>query len=188
MRDPNDDPLPDNETSSLYQTNNLIGNPPGKKRPGALSAASSIPVTESGNRNFTFGLPVVSLPGRGIDASLALTYNSLVWNKSTNPSDNSTWMTYDVDSGYPAQGFRLGYGQIEDQGTAGFTLTDSNGTRHALVYASAYNYDTTERHVHSLHGWQWLGHALLSGWHTSRLWRGRQWLSQLSHQHHGSQR
>jgi hypothetical protein len=33
MRDPNDDPLPDNETSSLYQPNNLIGTPPGKKRP-----------------------------------------------------------------------------------------------------------------------------------------------------------
>jgi RHS repeat-associated protein len=144
MRDPNDDPLPDNETSSLYQPNNLIGTPPGKKKPGALSAASTIAITESGNRNFTFGLPVVALPGRGIDASLALIYNSLVWNKSTNPSDSSTWMTYDVDSGYPAQGFRLGYGQIEDQGTAGFTLTDSNGTRHALVYSSAYNYDTTD--------------------------------------------
>ena len=144
IRDPNDDPLPDNETSSLYQPNNLIGTPPGKKKPGALSAASSVPVTESGNRNFAFGLPVVSLPGRGIDVSLALVYNSLVWNKSTNPSDSSTWVTYDVDSGYPAQGFRLGYGQIEDQGSAGFTLTDSNGTRHALVYSSQYNYDTND--------------------------------------------
>ena len=156
MRDPNDDPLPDNETSSLYQPNNLIGTPRGKKKPGALSAASSIAVTESGNRNFTFGLPVVALPGRGIDVSLALIYNSLVWNKSTNPSDSSTWMTYDVDSGYPAQGFRLGYGQIEDQGTAGFTLTDSNGTRHALAYSSAYNYDTTDGtfiHFNGGSGW-----------------------------------
>lgn len=156
MRDPNDDPLPDNETTSLYQPNNLIGTPPGKKKPGAMSAASSIPVTESGNRNFTFGLPVAGLPGRGIDVSLALIYNSLVWNKSTNPSDSSTWMTYDVDSGYPAQGFRLGYGQIEDQGTAGFTLTDSNGTRHALAYSSAYNYDTTDGtfiHFNGGSGW-----------------------------------
>ncbi len=144
IRNPSEDPLPDNETSSLYQPNNLIGNPPGKKKPGALSAASSVPVTESGNRNFSFGLPIVSLPGRGIDVSLALVYNSLVWNKSTNPSDSSTWMTYDVDSGYPAQGFRLGYGQIEDQGSAGFTLTDGNGTRHALVYSSQFNYDTTD--------------------------------------------
>ncbi|HET6979733.1 MAG TPA: hypothetical protein VFI24_25600, partial [Pyrinomonadaceae bacterium] len=135
MRDPNDDPLPDNETSSLYQPNNLIGIPLNKKKPGALSAASSIALTENGNKNFNFGLPIVALPGRGLDVSLGLIYNSLVWNKSTNPSDSSTWMTYDVDSGYPAQGFRLGYGQIEDQGSAGFTLTDSNGTRHALSYS-----------------------------------------------------
>jgi YD repeat-containing protein len=156
MRDPSVDPLPDNETNSLYQPNNLIGTPPGKKRPGAMSAASALAITESGNRNFTFGLPVVALPGRSIDVSLALIYNSLVWNKSTNPSDSSTWMTYDVDSGYPAQGFRLGYGQIEDQGTAGFTLTDSNGTRHALVYSSLYNYDTTDGtfiHFNGGSGW-----------------------------------
>ena len=156
MRDPNDDPLPDNETSSLYQPNNLIGIPPNKKKPGALSAASSIAVTENGNKNFNFGLPIVALPGRGLDVSLALIYNSLVWNKSVNPSDSSTWMTYDVDSGYPAQGFRLGYGQIEDQGGAGFTLTDSNGTRHALVYSSAYNYDTTDGtfiHFNGGSGW-----------------------------------
>lgn len=144
IRDPNDDPLPDNETSSLYQPNNLIGLPPGKTKPGAPIVAPTVPVTESGNRNFNFSLPVVSLPGRILDVSLALTYNSLVWNKSTNPSDSSTWMTYDVDSGYPAQGFRLGYGQIEDQGSAGFTLTSTNGTRHALVYSSQYNYDTND--------------------------------------------
>ncbi len=144
IRDPNDDPLPDTETSSLYQPNNLIGTPPGKKKPGAMTAASAVPVFESGVKNFNFGLPIVSLPGRGIDASLSLVYNSLLWNKSINPFDSSTWMTYDVDSGYPAQGFRLGYGQIEDQGSAGFTLTDSNGTRHALIFSSTNNYDTND--------------------------------------------
>lgn len=156
IRDPNDDPLPDNETSSLYQTNNLIGTPPGKKKPGALTAASSVEVTESGNKNFSFGLPVVALDGRRMNVSLGLKYNSLVWNKSTNPSDGSTWMTYDVDSGYPAQGFRLGYGQIEDQGSAGFTLTDADGTRHALAYSSTYNYDTTDgTFIHFTGGTGW---------------------------------
>lgn len=144
IRDPNDDPLPDNETSSLYQPNNLVGTPQGKKKPGALTAASAVPVSESGIKNFNFGLPVVSVPGRGIDVSLPLVYNSLLWNKSIDPSDSSTWMTYDVDSGYPAPGFRLGYGQIEDQGSAGFTLTEANGTRHALVFSSTNNYDTND--------------------------------------------
>ncbi|HSE32949.1 MAG TPA: hypothetical protein VLA93_15360, partial [Pyrinomonadaceae bacterium] len=144
MRDPTDDPLPDNETSSLYQPANLIGTPPGKKKPGALTAGSAIGTSESGNKNFLFGLPVVGLNGRGIDVALALIYNSLVYNKSTNPSDQSTWLTYDVDSGYPAQGFRLGYGQIEDQGSAGFTLTEANGTRRALAYTTTNTYDTND--------------------------------------------
>lgn len=144
VRDPNDDPLPDNETSSLYEPNNQVGTPLGKKRAGAMTMASSLPTTENGNKNFGFALPVVNLPGRGLDASVSLFYNSLVWHKSTNPSNGSTWMTYDVDSGYPAQGFRLGYGQIEDQGSAGFTLTDSDGTRHALVFSSTNTYETTD--------------------------------------------
>ena len=144
IRPPNEDPLPDNETSSLYQTDNLIGTPPGKKKPGAMKAASAVAATENGNKNFTFGLPVVGIPGRGLDMSLSLIYNSLLWNKSTNPSTGATWMTYDVDSGYPAQGFRLGYGQIEDQGSNGFTLTDANGTRHALVSSGGGNYDSTD--------------------------------------------
>ena len=144
IRDPNEDPLPDNETSSLYQTNNLIGTPPGKKKPGTMRAASAVRVTENGIRNFNFALPVAALPGRGTHVSLSLIYNSLVWHKSTNPSTGSTWMTYDVDSGYPAQGFRLGYGQIEDQGSSGYTLTESDGTRRALTLTSGSTYDTAD--------------------------------------------
>src|SRR5206468_2956933 len=45
---------------------------------------------------------------------------------------------------WPAQGFRLSFGQIEDQGSYGFTLTDPDGTRHALVHGTGYNYDTTD--------------------------------------------
>jgi RHS repeat-associated protein len=144
MRDPNDDPLPDTETSSLYQPGNLIGNPKGKKKPGAVTIASAVMTSENGNKNFSFGLPVMSLPGRGLDVALGLVYNSLLYNKSTDPSDSSTWLTYDVDSGYPAQGFRLGYGQIEDQGSAGFTLGDADGTRHALVHGTGYEYHSTD--------------------------------------------
>jgi RHS repeat-associated protein len=144
LRDPNEDPLPDDETGSLYQPANSVGAPPGKTRPGGFTPSVAAEGTETGNKNFTFGLPVVNLPGRGIDISLDLTYNSLLYNKSTDPFDSSTWLTYDVDSGYPAPGFRLGYGQIEDQGGFGFTLTDADGTRHALTYTSAYNYDSND--------------------------------------------
>lgn len=145
LRGPNEDPLPDDETPSLYTAANSVGSPPGKKTPGALTSGAATECTESpGSENFSMDLPVTSLPGRGIDVSLNLVYNSRTFNKSVDPFDGSTWMTYDVDSGWPAAGFRLGYGQIEDQGGFGFTLTDGDGTRHALTYTSAYNYDTTD--------------------------------------------
>lgn len=151
LQDPNADPLPDNETFSLYQIANVVGSPPGRSRPGAGTPAAAAGGTETnGNKNFTFALPVAGLPGRGLDVSLSLVYNSQVWNKSTISS--STYMTYDVDSGWPATGWRLSLGQIEDQGSYGFTLIDADGTRHALVYTSSNNYDTTDGTFIHYHG------------------------------------
>jgi hypothetical protein len=148
--------MPDSETNSLYQAGNAVGSPPGKKKGGALTPAVATMGTENGNQNFGFALPIANLPGRGLDASLALAFNSQVWNKSTDPNDNSTWMSYDVDSGWPAQGFRIGFGQLDNQGSYGFTLTDSDGTRHALVYSSANNYDTTDgTFIHYYGGSTW---------------------------------
>jgi hypothetical protein len=145
LHEPTVDPLPDNETNSLYQASNIVGSPPGKRKPGAITPAAATNGTETnGSQNFTFGLAIVGLAGRGLDVALALVYNSLVWNKSTDPSDGSTWMTYDADSGWPEAGWRLSLGQIEDQGSYGFTLTDPDGTRHALAYTSVSNYDTTD--------------------------------------------
>jgi RHS repeat-associated protein len=153
MRDPSDDPLPDNETNSLYQAANAVGTPPGRKRAGAVTP-SVIASTENGNKNFSFALPIVNLPGRGLDVSLSLVHNSQTWNKSA--SGGSTYMSYDVDSSWPAAGWRLSLGQIEDQGSYGFTLTDADGTRHALVHGSGYNYDTTDGtfiHYYGGSGW-----------------------------------
>ncbi len=145
LRDPMEDPLPDDETGSLFSPANGVGSPPGKKTPGALTTAAATDGTEApSSENFTFAVPVVNLPGRGMDVALNLSYNSRAYNKSVDPFDGSTWMSYDVDSGWPAAGFRLGYGQIEDQGSFGFTLTDADGTRHALKFTSANNYDTDD--------------------------------------------
>jgi len=143
LRDPNDDPLPDNETTWLYKPINTVGSPPGRTRGGATVPAPAIGATETnGNKNFTFSLPVAGLPGRGISAGLSLVYNSAVWNKSTALS--STWMTYDVDSSWPATGWRMTLGQIENQGSAGYTLVDADGTRHALSLTSTSHYETTD--------------------------------------------
>ena len=143
LREPNENPLPDDETNSLYLPANAVGSPSGKTKPGANVAAVATVGTENGDQNYSFALPIVGTSGRGLGVSLSLVYNSQLWNKST-AFNNSTRMTYDVDSGWPAPGFRIGFGQIENQGSYGLTLTDRDGTRHALTYTSAFNYDTKD--------------------------------------------
>lgn len=60
------------------------------------------------SRNFSFSVPIVSLPGRaGLDLGLSLSYNSLVWTK------DSTGVTFDADEGFPGPGFRLGFPTIQ---------------------------------------------------------------------------
>jgi RHS repeat-associated protein len=142
LRPVDEDPLPDDETVSLYNLHNVVGSPPGQTIPGGLTPSVAASGTEHGNQNFTFALPVVGMSGRGLGVSLGLVYNSQVWNKSED-GGSGTWMTYDVDSGWPSPGFRLGFGQIENQSDS-FTLTDPDGTRHALVISSTDNYDTTD--------------------------------------------
>ena len=145
LRNPNDDPLPDNETTSLYKPVNTVGSPPGRTRAGSTTTAPATSGTETNsNKNFTFALPVAGLPGRVLSAFVSLVYNSSVWNKSTAPATGSTWMTYDVDASWPATGWRMTLGQIENQGSAGFTLIDADGTRHALSLTSTSHYDTTD--------------------------------------------
>ena len=51
----------------------------------------------------------MSLPGRGLDLNLVLTYNSLVWTKS---SDEGAVM-FDADHGFPSPGFRLRFPIIQ---------------------------------------------------------------------------
>ncbi len=63
--------------------------------------------------NYQWGTSLVNLPGRaGLDLNLSLSYNSLVWTKS------STHIGFDKDNGFPSPGFRLGLPVV--QGVAGF--------------------------------------------------------------------
>ena len=87
---------------------------------------------------------------------LALTYNSRVWHKVTG---TPTKVYFDVDAGWPAPGFRLGYGQIESQGTAGFTLTEPDGTRREMLSIGASKYRTTDGSIITYEGSQYGGLA-----------------------------
>ncbi len=60
------------------------------------------PGVDLGSQNFNWSLPILSLPGRGLDLDLTLNYNSLVWTK------DGAFMKFNADLGTPAVGFRLG--------------------------------------------------------------------------------
>ncbi|MEK6301805.1 MAG: hypothetical protein AABO41_13930 [Acidobacteriota bacterium] len=105
------------------------------------AAAESMPlgsVLPEGS-NFTWGVPIVGLGGRGIGTNLALYYNSRVWSRRNNA------MAFDAITGWPAPGFSLGFGRMVayevgsgSNPTCKFMLVDPNGTRHYLGVGS-YN-------------------------------------------------
>lgn len=127
-RDPKDDQT---QTSSLMDDNgwnpgnygdsdspgNQIGNPPGS--PGDEGA---------GNGNFHLGSQILGLQSRGTDISLGLYYNSRLWAKS------GSNITYDIDKGFPAPGWNLGFGKmILPGGNAGAMIVEPDGTRHSYT-------------------------------------------------------
>lgn len=81
----------------------------------------------AGNGNFQFAAPVISIPGRGIDLSLALVYNSRVWTKTDNQ------IIFDADRDWPAPGWSLGFGKIVGMGAGGSLIIDPDGTRHGFT-------------------------------------------------------
>ena len=59
------------------------------------------------SQNYNFTAPVLTLPGRaGMNLSLALSHNSRVWTKSGGT------MVFNADRGFPAPGWRFGFGEI----------------------------------------------------------------------------
>ena len=88
------------------------------------SPSGTAPDAGAGTGNFQLGAPVLSLPGRGIDVSLALIYNSRLWSKA------GSVMSYDSDKGFPAPGWSIGFGKmIYTGGNGGCMIVTSDGTR-----------------------------------------------------------
>jgi RHS repeat-associated protein len=80
-----------------------------------------------GSRNFNWSAPLINLPGRaGLDVSISLFYNSLVWTKQGNAIE------YNADHGTPAPGFQLGLPRLQAQ----FFDTDENANAYLLVTPS----------------------------------------------------
>jgi RHS repeat-associated protein len=106
---------------------NRVGDPTGASTDGG-----------AGSGNFQFAAPIYSAPGRGINISLGLAYNSRVWSKA------NTQMSYDNDRGWPAPGFNLGFGKLLGIGVyVGCMIIDADGTRHSYTgNITIYNWGT----------------------------------------------
>jgi RHS repeat-associated protein len=103
---------------------NAIGNP--RFAPQELPMGDATKKKHNlGSYSYSFGAPIISLPGRGIDLNLAMVYNSQLWSK-----DNST-ITFNYNKGWPAAGWTLGYGRLlENYDNAGnWLLLGPDGTR-----------------------------------------------------------
>jgi RHS repeat-associated protein len=112
----------DQNLGSADDPGNRIGNIPSGPDDGGSSSG-----------NFQISAPVISLAGRSMDLNLSLIYNSRVWNKA------GSNLNFDIDKGWPAAGWSLGFGKIVFAGSQGDMIVDSDGTRHPFA-GTAYNY------------------------------------------------
>lgn len=104
----------DNNYWAADDPGNTRGDPPGGPADGG-----------AGSGNFQLLSPVLGLPGRGLNLSLSLVYNSRVWNKA------NSQLSFDIDRDWPAPGWTLGFGKMMRLGDQGSLLVDADGTRHA---------------------------------------------------------
>jgi len=101
----------------------------------------------AGSSNFQITVPVVNLPGRGIDLALALTYNSRVW---TIAGSLGRFTLFDIDADWPAPGWSLGFGKLVVLDDGSHMLIDADGTRHP--YVETYDSATQTSTAHTTDG------------------------------------
>ncbi len=140
-----DIPLPVGEHDSLYSYSNNLGSPRGQVEADSSNRAAATSIRHrAGIADFSFDVPFASLSGRGLDASVGMTYNSRTWNKSCAAYSGGTCsdnhFTYDVEQSWIAPGFTSGFGYLEVSVNSGYPavpvgITDSDGTRHAVSCA-----------------------------------------------------
>ena len=128
--------LNEGDVSELASPDNNLGSPMGQTERSAPNDAAALRIRErAGIGNFSFGLPVASLSGRGIDAAIGMSYNSQLWTKSND------YFIYNIDGNWLAPGFQMGYGYLDVYGPSNqiptaFVVTDADGTRHLLDHVA----------------------------------------------------
>lgn len=90
---------------------NEVGSP----RYGATENSVGSPIearANLGSANYSFSAPVISLGGRESSVDLALVYNAQLWEKDVHPTTGAVTMNFNYSKGWPAPGWRLGYGRM----------------------------------------------------------------------------
>lgn len=150
--------LPDSEHDSIYSYENNLGSPKGQVEMDSSNQAAALRIRHRvGIGNFSFGLPLASLSGRGIDAGVGMTYNSRTWNKSCSQytgSDCTTdHYTYDVEQSWIAPGFSTGLGYLDAYQSNNQTMLrgviDAEGNRRQVTCSwwpggICFEYKTTD--------------------------------------------
>jgi hypothetical protein len=114
---------------------NLIGSPRNR-----VMDSTRIGAVLSESNNFNMAIPIVSLGGRGVGASLTLHYNSRVWFK------HGSAITFDAIESRPSPGFSLGFGRLVTYGPSNaikYLWIDADGTRHYLGQGGSASQDVT---------------------------------------------
>ncbi len=131
--------ITEQQVENLVTPENNLGNPIGQTEMGSRSASAALRTRERfGSSNFSFDIPAASLPGRGIDASVGITYNSRIWNKAS--FGGTDVYTFNTDGSWLAPGFEMGFGELTPYGSgtvSGYMLTSPDGSRHQLIYKQA---------------------------------------------------
>lgn len=113
-----------------FSIENRHGRNPAPPVPVVSHAAAfmpaALPKTDSDTGiNYFLSVPVLNLPGRGLNVALSLCYNSALWSKLDDDD-----VVFDHDSGWPAPGWSLGFGKIVRMASYGMALQDADGTLH----------------------------------------------------------
>ena len=110
--------LPD--PTEWNETNIQLADDPGRER--GLVVPNRVSSAGAGSGNFSFSAPLISLAGRGVNLSLALNYNSRLWNRI------GSEMVFNLDKDWPTPGFSLGFGKIIGTGDAGgYMIVEADG-------------------------------------------------------------
>ena len=110
---------------------NLVGSPRNR-----VTDSSRIGSVLPESNNFNMAIPIVGLGGRGVGASLTLSYNSRVWFK------HGSAITFDAIESRPSPGFSLGFGRLVTYGPSNalkYLWIDAAGTRHYLGQGGSAN-------------------------------------------------